>query len=228
MNFKIIHETTYTFSDKVFLEPHYLRFRPKQTPFIDVIDFSIVLRSEPEGHTVFEDEDHNVIDFCWFEKLTDNITITAQTNLQTKTYNPFNFLVYPDSFNTIPFKYSDHQHQILYAALQGSPLTHELIDYADRILASTKHNTITFITNLTTKIHNDFCIEYRENGPPLTPESTFAIKTGSCRDLSWMQINILRHYGIAARFVSGYFYFETEEPVYQLHAWTEVLNYLAL
>jgi transglutaminase-like putative cysteine protease len=37
-----------------------------------------------------------------------------------------------------------------------------------------------------------------------------------------MQINLLRQQGIAAQFVSGYYYFEMEEPSYELHAWVEV------
>jgi transglutaminase-like putative cysteine protease len=222
MNFKIIHETTYSFSDPVFLEPHYLRFRPKQTPFINVTNFSIALKSEPEGHRVIEDEEHNVIDFCWFEKLTNRFTILVESSLQTKEYNPFNFIIHPDSFNTLPFTYSDQQYQLLFASLQKAPLAQELVDYANGILDASHFNTIAFLTNLTSQIHQDFTVEYREAGPPLSPANTFEIKKGSCRDLSWMQINLLRHYGIAARFVSGYFYFDMEEPTYELHAWVEV------
>lgn len=222
MNFKIIHETTYLFSDKVFLEPHYLRFRPKQTPFIKVNNFSIALKSEPEGHRVIEDEENNVIDFFWFEELTKKLTITVESSLQTKEYNPFNFIIHPDSFNTIPFTYSENQHQILYPSLQKVALAQELIDYAGAILDASNFNTIAFVSNLTKQIHADFIVEYREDGPPLSPSNTFDIKKGSCRDLSWMQINMLRTYGIAARFVSGYFYFEMDKPVYELHAWVEI------
>jgi transglutaminase-like putative cysteine protease len=32
-----------------------------------------------------------------------------------------------------------------------------------------------------------------------------------------MQINLLRQLGIAARFVSGYYYFDMDEPAYELH-----------
>lgn len=222
MNFKIIHETTYLFSDEVFLEPHYLRFRPKQTPFIDVSHFSIELKAAPQGHSVIEDEEHNVIDFCWFEQLTNSFTISVQSTLQTKAYNPFNFIIHPESFNTIPFSYSEHQYQILYASLQKEPLSDELIAYVQGILESANFNTISFLTNLTTQIHKDFIVEYREDGPPLTSLNTFAIKRGSCRDLTWMQINLLRHLGIASRFVSGYFYFDMENPIFELHAWVEV------
>jgi len=221
MKFKIIHETKYIFSEEVFLEPHFLRFRPKQTPFIDVSDFSLTLLPESHGHSVIEDEEHNVIDFCWFEPLCSSLTIHAESSLQTKPYNPFNFIVHPESFNTVPFVYSEHQHQILFAALQKIPLNSELLAYANAVLKESSFNTVSFITNLTMQIHKDFEVEYREDGPPLEPNNTFAIRKGSCRDLSWLLIHLLRHLGIAARFVSGYFYFKIEKPIYELHAWVE-------
>jgi transglutaminase-like putative cysteine protease len=222
MNFKIIHETKYLFSDEVFLEPHFLRFRPKQTPFIDVTSYSIAIKAEPEGHSVIEDEEHNAIDFCWFETLTNSLSILVQSSLQTKAFNPFNFIIHPESFNTLPFTYNEHQYQILYASLQKTVLAQDIIDFGNEILEKSHFNTIGFITNLTTQIHQDFVVEYREDGPPLAPNNTYNIKRGSCRDLSWLQINLLRHYGIAARFVSGYFYFDMENPTFELHAWVEV------
>jgi transglutaminase-like putative cysteine protease len=97
-----------------------------------------------------------------------------------------------------------------------------LISYGDLIADGAKGNTLTFLIDLTQKIHRDFKLEIRDIGEPYLPDETFRLKIASCRDLAWMQIQLLRHYGMAARFVSGYFYVDVEEPKYELHGWTEV------
>ncbi|MDE4994466.1 transglutaminase family protein, partial [Francisella tularensis subsp. holarctica] len=67
-----------------------------------------------------------------------------------------------------------------------------------------------------------------------TPKETLDKKLGRCRDFSWFFVQVLRHLGLAARFVSGYLvqlkaYVESldgpngpEEDFTYLHAWTEV------
>jgi hypothetical protein len=54
MKFNIL-TIVYLFDSEVFLEPHYLRFRPKQTPYLDVMIFNNN-PSEPAGHKVIQDE----------------------------------------------------------------------------------------------------------------------------------------------------------------------------
>ncbi|MFI8604164.1 transglutaminase domain-containing protein [Cellulophaga baltica] len=222
MKFKITHVTTYLFDSEVFLEPHYLRFRPCQTSYVDVSDFITTIHPQPAGHKIVQDEDNNVVEFCWFEGMTAQLTIRAESVLQTKSYNPFNFLIYPQSFNTLPLQYNDLQKKLLFSALELLPISKGLIDYALSILKRSNFNTISYLTNLIKHLHDDFSVEYRADGPPFMPEETFQLKRGSCRDLSWMLICILRQQGIAARFASGYYYFDMIAPAYELHAWVDV------
>jgi hypothetical protein len=60
------------------------------------------------------------------------------------------------------------------------------------------NNTVSYLTNLTNQLHDDFSVEYRHEGAPLHPDETFFLKKVP-RDLSWMQINLLRQQGFAAR-----------------------------
>ncbi|MBO0593563.1 transglutaminase family protein [Cellulophaga sp. E16_2] len=222
MKFKITHITTYLFDSEVFLEPHYLRFRPSQTSYVDVSEFALTILPQPAGHKMVQDEDNNSVDFCWFEGMTSQLTIKAESVLETKPYNPFNFLIYPQNFNTLPFQYNVLQKKLLFSALEVVPISKVLSDYALSILQRSNFNTIPYLTNLTKQLHDDFSVEYRADGAPFIPDETFQLKRGSCRDLSWMLINVLRQQGLAARFVSGYYYFDMVKPAYELHAWVDV------
>ncbi len=223
MNFKIVHETLYQFTANVFLEPHYIRLLPKSTPHHTLTFFELTISPKPAGVSHQIDVEGNLIHFCWFDGMTEKLTIRSEANVLAEKYDPFNFILYPTDFLTWPFSYAEVQQTLLKPSLDFEPLSNPLIEYGKKILEESKLDTVQFVTNLTRQIHLDFVIEVRDVGAPHTPDLAFALKRGSCRDLAWMEINLLRYLGIAARFVSGYFYFPMESgSEYELHAWLEV------
>ncbi len=222
MKYKIIHETEYTYSIDVFLEPHYLRFKPKITPYAELLSYNLKLSILPAGLTEQSDAENNLIHICWFEGLHKTLVIKSEAIVLAHEHNPFNFILYPSDFFKVPFTYAEPLKNVLQAALRIGKISSDLIEYGDGILKKSNFNTVEFITNLTDQIHTDFVVESRLEGVPFEADKTFELKRASCRDLSWMQIQLLRHFGIASRFVSGYYFILIENPEFELHAWVEV------
>ncbi|MGD1839980.1 MAG: transglutaminase N-terminal domain-containing protein [Thermonemataceae bacterium] len=222
MIFKISHITEYSYSDKVFFEPHIFRFKPKHTPHLTLKDFTINIAPEASGFSEQTDIENNHNLFCWFDETHTKLKINAYSLVEAQENNPFNFLVHPPEYLQIPFDYDNNTNQLLKPSLIADDLSKEVTAYLKGILSDTNHRSVDFLVELTKNIHQDFTLESRETGNPYDPNYTFKKKVGSCRDLAWMQIHMLRYLGIATRFVSGYYFVEVENPTYELHAWVEV------
>lgn len=191
-------------------------------PYLSLLAFDLKVSPSPQGIHENLEEENNLIHFSWFQGLTTELTIQASSLILLKDYNPLGFLVYPAFYGTVPFQYSDTEKIRLYAALIPLKLQQPLINFGETILKASNSDTVAFLLNLTKQIKLEFEVRSRDEGPPRDPDTTFQLKEGSCRDLAWMQIHLLRHFGIASRFVSGYYYIEPAQEAFDLHAWVEI------
>ena len=91
--------------------------------------------------------------------------------------------------------------------------------------------TAALVVMLNQKLHRDIRYRIRKEHGVQTPEQTLQEGSGSCRDSGWLLVQLLRHCGFAARFVSGYLIqlpsegIEPSNPAVsanELHAWCEV------
>ena len=222
MIYKINHRTIYSFSEMVFLEPHQLRFLPLSLPYRQIKEFKVDISPKPKGISLQIDPENNLVHHCWFEGMTRELNIFVEMKVENQEINPFNFLIYPPEYTNIPFSYTDNQKKILNNYLIHEDINPSLSKYVEKFIKDNNSETIPSLLSLTRRINLDFKIKSRESGFPNSPDTTFKDKLGSCRDLAWMELQVLRKLGIATRFVSGYYYVQSDQPAYELHAWIEV------
>jgi transglutaminase-like putative cysteine protease len=223
MKLTIAHELDYQYTNAVFLEPHYLYLHPKRSSLLTLISHEIEITPQPSTIAKNLDSSDNIQYILFFKDTTSSLNIKVKSLVETTEFNPLSFLYHPFESSILPIKYSVDLEKVLSPYLVKDGITTLIDQTARQLAASVNWNTTAFLTTLNSYI-NQFSYEIREDGLPHIPETTLLNRKGSCRDYSVLYMAMCRTLGIAARFVSGYYYVDSENPdrIQYLHAWVEV------
>ncbi len=226
------HKTNYRFSREAWLSPHIVRLRPAPHARTPVLSYS--LRVNPENHFVNWQQDpySNRLARLVFPKKTRALSIEVDLIAELTVINPFDFFLekYAEEF---PFKYDATLARELRAYLEVQPAGPRLIGYLSKVRKQGVR-TVDFLVDLNQALSRQIKYVIRMEPGIQTPEQTLTLLSGSCRDSAWLLVQILRHLGLAARFVSGYLIqlvpdvksldgpVGAKEDFTDLHAWAEV------
>ena len=226
------HVTHYRYARAVELGPQIVRLRPAAHSRTRVLSYS--LKVAPENHFINwqQDPQGNYLARLVFPEKTDELRIEVDLVAEMAVFNPFDFFLEPYA-EKIPFTYAREEHHELQPYLEKLPLTPRFQAYLDSI-DRTPVPAIDFLVNLNQRLANDINYLIRMEPGIQTPEFTLDSASGSCRDSAWLLVQLLRHLGLAARFVSGYLIqlkadvealdgpSGTDVDFTDLHAWCEV------
>jgi uncharacterized protein (DUF2126 family)/transglutaminase-like putative cysteine protease len=232
----IEHRTTYRFDRPVRLSPHVIRLRPAPHCRTPVLAYS--LRVRPEGHFLNWQQDPygNFQARLVFPEPTTELDVTVDLVADMTVINPFGFFVEPGA-ETYPFRYDDDLANDLapYLAVRppGPLLAAWLAEIREEI-GETPVPTSDYLVAMNGRVHRRVAYSTRMEAGVQTPEETLGLGVGSCRDSAWLLVQLLRHFGLASRFVSGYLVqLAADAPPLDgpagpaadftdLHAWAEV------
>ena len=226
------HKTVYAYDRPVTLGPHIVRLRPAPHCRTPIQSYS--LNVEPDRHFVnWQQDPHgNFLARYVFEKPARVLSVEVDVIAEMTVINPFDFFV-EESAREFPFKYDawlSSELKPFLETIEPGPLFSEYLAGIDRGPV----DTVNMLVALNQRLQQDIGYLIRMEAGVQTPEETLRNRSGSCRDSAWLLVQLLRHLGLAARFVSGYLIqlapdvkpldgpAGPEADFTDLHAWTEV------
>ncbi len=229
------HYTSYRFAHPVNVAPHVIRLRPAPHSRTPIEAYSLDI--QPPNHFINWQQDPfgNWLARVVFPEKVDRLEITVGLVADMMVINPLDFFVeeYAERF---PFTYDSALAADLAPYLRPVGDSAAAAAWRDGLIAIPEGGmpTVQFLSALNRAVNG--AVEYSVRMEPgvQTPDHTLQVGIGSCRDSAWLLVSLLRQYGLAARFVSGYLVQLTSdqasldgpsgptEDFTDLHAWAEV------
>ena len=230
------HVTEYHYDRPVKLGPQIVRLRPCPHSRTPIRAYSLKVTPDDYFLNWQQDPQANWLARLVFPNPTESLRIEVDVVAEMSVINPFDFFLEPHA-EKIPFAYEAWQRHELAPYLHCLPLTDgsaplfaKYLDAVDRRPTP----SVDFLVALNQRVQQDIDYTIRLEPGVQTPEETLEKRLGSCRDSAWLLVQLLRHLGLAARFVSGYLIQltpdaksldgpqGTEVDFTDLHAWCEV------
>ncbi|MBP7142729.1 MAG: transglutaminase family protein [Opitutaceae bacterium] len=225
MKLHVTHLSRYEYERTVTFSPHQLYLRPRETPLLRVNTFGFNI--SPDAKIVWTRDSNDVLlATAYFWDGARALSIRTDFEVETHDSNPFDFILKPHA-TSFPFTYtplerlslspylsppSAETQRLLHAWLQEQPL-------------QLSGETVPFVTSLNRLLYSTMDYVRREDPGIQDTRTTLSRRSGACRDYAVLLADLCRTLGLAARFVSGYVYSESDDnhrSLGAMHAWTEL------
>ncbi len=217
------------------VSPQVIRLRPAPHSRTQIKGYT--LKIKPENHFINWQQDPfgNYLARIVFPEKINHFEVVVEVIADMAVINPFDFFIEEYAFKP-GFQYEKGLKQQLTPYLEitdSDPLMLELVNEAKK-LHREDMNTTDYLVAINTLINKKLSYNIRMEPGVQSCAETLTLKSGSCRDFTWVLVQLLRHLCYAARFTSGYLVqlkVDTksldgpsgpENDFTNLHAWAEV------
>jgi transglutaminase-like putative cysteine protease len=219
---RISHRTTYRYKEPVTFGPHRAMMRPREGHDVHIVRGHVEI-SPANAVRWVRDIYGNSIAIITFLDRSKELSILGEVEVDLRYEAPIPWLIDPLA-ESYPFQYdSSEQIEIIPYRLPSYPhdgptMRRWLLDlYSPGQLV----DTADLLKRLNGRIFETFTYSARDDHGVQLPCETLAKGSGSCRDYAVFMMEAARHWGFAARFVTGYIQMEDGQHG-ATHAWTEI------
>ncbi|OYV34526.1 MAG: IMP dehydrogenase [Rhodospirillales bacterium 20-64-7] len=233
----ITHRTRYKYDRPVTLGAQTIRLRPAPHARTPILSYSLQISPQPHFLNWQQDPQGNFLARVVFPERVTHFEVEVDVVADMATINPFDFFLEPEA-ETFTFAYDEVLAEELapFRVLRNPGRRLQmLLGAVHKAIGDRELRTIDMLVMVNRLIAERIAYVVRLEPGVWSPEKTLAEARGSCRDSAWLLVNLLRHLGFAARFVSGYLIqlvadvkpvdggpAGPEEDFTDLHAWAEV------
>src|SRR5580692_2213794 len=226
------HRTIYHYDRLVGLSPQTIRLRPAPHCRTPITAYSLKIEPKPHFVNWQQDPQSNFLARVVFPQPVHYFSVDVDLIAEMTVINPFDFFLEPYA-EKYPFSYEAALERELTPFREVRPAGPKLAAYLKTVNLS-ERRSIDFFVDLNQQLQRKIGYLIRMEPGVQSSEETLSLASGSCRDSAWLLVEILRHLGLAARFVSGYLIQLKPDmkpldgqpgPLQDftdLHAWTEV------
>jgi len=221
---RIVHSTTYRYSEPVAFGLHRLVLRPREGHDIQIESHD--LRITPEASVSWHrDLFGNSVALAQFSgqsltlEIANNVVVVRREDVASMGLLAMSPMVYPLRYSELETAMVNAYRMPVYGE-ESRELTHwAATTFHPHDGADAAH----LVREIMLWIYQSIQYRRREDRGVQTPLDTLKLLSGSCRDMATLMLEALRVMGFAARFASGYLDSASSSAgLAATHAWTEV------
>lgn len=230
---KLEHKTKYNYDRSIELGPQIIRLKP--APHCRAKIHSYNLNISPKKHFLNWQQDPfgNYLARAVFPEKVNSLEVVVDLTVEHRVFNPFDFFL-EDYAKSYPFEYDFELKKELAPYLEITEKCEHLLQFVREAQKIQNDSILDFLIEVNKILNQRTSYLIRLEPGVQTCEETLRKQSGSCRDMTWVLCQALRHLGLATRFCSGYLIqlkpdiksidgpIGAAEDFTDLHAWTEV------
>jgi uncharacterized protein (DUF2126 family) len=232
MHVALNHKTVYRYDRPVNLGPQLIRLRPAPHCRTRVLSYSLTILPARHFLNWQQDPHSNHLARAVFPDSTTELSVEVDLVAEMAVSNPFDFFLEPAA-EMAPFIYEPVLKKDLEPYLEREHAGPKLREWLAEV-SRNRRPTVDFLVEINQRLWQDISYLIRMEPGIQSCEATLTSRSGSCRDSAWVLVQVMRHLGLAARFVSGYLIqlkpdvksldgpSGAEADFTDLHAWCEV------